>query len=101
MFCSFHSFTNVGGFQGLGHLACRKGVQRAMEYDVFAVGNRVCVISSSPFTGLRGTVRTVNTIATDLEDDEPFCFYQIVLEGTHIREPMWFNYDEVELVGPS
>jgi hypothetical protein len=73
----------------------------AMGDDVFAVGNRVCVTSSSPFRGLRGTVRTVDTIATDLEDEEPFCFYQIVLERTYIREPMWFNYDEVELVGPS
>ena len=79
----------------------RKGVQRAMGYDVFAVGKRVCVTSSSPFRGLRGTVRTVDTIATDLEDEEPFCFYQVVLEGTYIREPMWFNYDEVELVDPS
>ena len=73
----------------------------AMGDDVFAVGNRVCVTSSSPFRGLRGTVRTVDTIATDLEGEEPFCFYQIVLEGSYIREPMWFHYNEVELVGPS
>ncbi len=71
-----------------------------MEYDLCKVGNHVSVTSSSPFRGLRGTVRTVHTIATDREDEEAFCFYQIVLEGAFIREPIWFTYDEVELVGP-
>jgi hypothetical protein len=56
------------------------------------------VTSYSPFRGLRGTIQTVNTIVSDLE--EPFCFYLIALEGTHIREPIWFEYGEVELVAP-
>jgi len=33
--------------------------------------------------------------------DEPFCFYLVALEGLHIKEPMWFEYHEVELVAPS
>lgn len=72
-----------------------------MGYDVFEVGNRVCVTSSSPFRGLKGTVRTVDTVATDLEDEEQFGFYLIDLDGAHIRAPIWFEYDEVALVGPS
>jgi len=40
----------------------------------------------------------VDTISADLE--EPFCFYQIVLEGAYIQEPIWFEYDEVEIIAP-
>ena len=29
---------------------------------------------------------------------EPFCFYQIELEGAFTKEPVWFEYDEVEPV---
>ncbi len=67
-----------------------------MTYHLFPVGSRICVNSYGPFRGLRGTIRTVDTISADF--DEPFCFYQIVLEGAHIQEPIWFQYDEVELV---
>ena len=70
-----------------------------MGDTVFPVGTRVQVISYSPFRGLRGTIRTVNTISDDLE--EPFCFYQIALDGTYIKEPIWFEFDEVELITPS
>ena len=62
------------------------------------VGSLVCVTSYSPFRGLRGTVRSVHTIAADL--DEHFCFYLIALEGAQIKGPIWFEYDEVELVAP-
>jgi hypothetical protein len=72
-----------------------------MGYDVFEVGNRVCVTSSSPFRGLKGTVRTVDAIATDLEDEEQFGFYLIDLDEAHILAAIWFEYDEVALVGPS
>jgi len=27
---------------------------------------------------------------------EPFCFYQVELEGALTKEPVWFEYDEVE-----
>jgi hypothetical protein len=69
-----------------------------MADNVFPVGSRVQVTSYGPFRGLRGTIRAVDPIAVDLE--EPFCFYQITLEGAYIREPIWFAYDEVELVAP-
>lgn len=67
--------------------------------QLFPAGSRVRVISYSPFRGLRGTIRTVDTIA-GLEGNEPFCFYYIELEGAHIKEPIWFEYGEVELVSP-
>ena len=52
--------------------------------------------SYSPFRGLRGTIRRVDTIAADFE--ETFRFYLIALEGSHIQEPIWFEYDEVDIV---
>ncbi len=67
-----------------------------MTHQLFPVGSRIRVNSYGPFRGLRGTIRTVDAISADF--DEPFCFYQIVLEGAHIQEPIWFQYDEVELV---
>lgn len=67
--------------------------------NVFRVDTRVRVTSYGPFRGLTGTIRTVDLISADLE--EPFCFYQIALDGSHIREPIWFEYREVELVAPA
>lgn len=55
--------------------------------------------SYSPFRGLRGTIRKVDTIPQP-DVDEPFCYYRIELEGAQIKEPIWFEYDEVELVSP-
>jgi hypothetical protein len=67
-----------------------------MQYIIFPVGSRVRVTGYSPFRGLRGTILTVDTISAELE--EPFCFYQIKLEGAYIKEPIWFEFDEVELL---
>ena len=67
-----------------------------MTNDVFPPGSRVQVISYGPFRSLKGTVRAVDTIAADLED--PCCFYLIALDRAHVKEPIWFQYDEVELV---
>jgi hypothetical protein len=75
-----------------------KGNAGTMMADVFPVGSRVRVTSYSPFRGLKGTIRTVHTIAPSRENEEPFCFYQVALEGAHVQEPIWFAYDEVELV---
>ncbi|HLQ30482.1 MAG TPA: hypothetical protein VK140_14715 [Ktedonobacteraceae bacterium] len=61
------------------------------------VGSRVCITNYSPFRGLRGTVQTVDTIPHLVE---PNCFYLVRLEGAQIREPVWFEYEEVELVSP-
>ena len=65
-----------------------------MQMSVLPVGSLVDVTSYSPFRGLRGTIRTVDTIPADLE--EPFCFYLVALEGTLIEEPIWFECEEVE-----
>ena len=68
-----------------------------MNNQVLPAGSRVRVISYSPFRGLKGTIRKVDAIP-DLEAGEAFCFYLVELEGTHIKEPIWFECDEVELV---
>jgi hypothetical protein len=68
-----------------------------MMYPIFQTGHRVRIISYGPFRGLIGTIRIVDTIV-DLV--EPFCFYQIDLEGAYTKEPVWFEYDEVEPVSP-
>ena len=52
----------------------------------------------SPFRGLKGTICAVNLI--DIDQDEPFCFYLIALEGVQLKEPIWFEYTEVELITP-
>ena len=70
-----------------------------MTTQVFSAGSRVRVVSYSPFRGLRGTIRTVDNIPHPAVD-EPFCFYHIELEGAHIKEPIWFEHYEVELVSP-
>ena len=64
--------------------------------EFFPVGSRVRITSYGPFRGLKGTVRTVHTITPGGE--EPFCFYQTVLEGVSIGEPIWFENEEVELI---
>ena len=68
-----------------------------MEYNILQVGNRVRVTSYTPFRGLRGTIQTVDAIA-GAEGEELFCYYRIALEGVHIREPIWFEHDEVEII---
>jgi hypothetical protein len=66
------------------------------EQNISPPGSPVQVTSYSPFRGLNGTIQTVDTISDDFE--EPFCFYLVALEGSQIKEPIWFEYDEVELV---
>ena len=66
--------------------------------EVFPIGSRVRVVNYSPFRGLKGTICAVNMIDIDLE--EPFCFYLVALEGVQLKEPIWFEYTEVELVAP-
>ena len=64
--------------------------------NVFFEGSLVRIANYSPFHGRKGIIRTVDCIVDDGE--QPFCFYLVALEGTQIKEPMWFEYDEVELV---
>ena len=68
-----------------------------MNTQVFPRGSRIRVVSYGPFRGLRGTIRTVDAIA---HLDEPFCYYHIELEGALIKEPIWFEQQEVELFAP-
>jgi hypothetical protein len=68
---------------------------KTMKYQIFQSGQRVCITSYGPFRGLKGTIRVVDTIASEAE---PFCFYLIDLEGAQIKEPIWFEYEEVESV---
>ena len=74
------------------------GLERtlSMGSHVFAEGSRVRVITYSPFRGLKGMIRIVHRIAPRVED--PFCFYQIELEGAQVKEPIWFASEEVELL---
>ena len=66
------------------------------EQIIYPSGSPVQVTSYSPFRGLNGTIQAVDTISDDGE--EPFCFYLVDLEGTQLKEPMWFENDEVELI---
>ncbi|HEX6552121.1 MAG TPA: hypothetical protein VF026_05110 [Ktedonobacteraceae bacterium] len=63
----------------------------------FPVGSRVRVTSYSPFRGLEGTIRMVDSIADGME--ETFCFYLVALQGARISEPVWFEHHEVESIG--
>jgi hypothetical protein len=68
-----------------------------MNNQALPVGSRVRVISYGPFGGLKGTIRKVDTIP-GLKADEDFCFYLVELDGTYIKEPIWFECDEIELL---
>jgi hypothetical protein len=67
-----------------------------MGVNVLPNASLVRITNYSPFRGLRGTIRRVHAISVDLE--EPFCFYLIAVEGVQIKEPLWFEYDETEVV---
>ena len=68
-----------------------------MESEVFSVGSRVQILSSGPLKGRRGTIQTVHCLPP-LE--KPLCFYRIVLEGTYLKQAMWFGAEEVRLLSP-
>jgi hypothetical protein len=69
-----------------------------MNNQALPPGSRVRLVSYGPFQSSKGTIRKVDTIA-GLEAGEAFCFYLVELDGTHNKEPIWFEYDEVELAG--
>ncbi len=78
----------------------KKGVLRTVKFALFDVGSRIRVTSYCPFRGLTGTVKTVDVIA---QGSQPYglgpqCFYLIDLEGAFIKEPVWFENEEVESV---
>ena len=74
-------------------------VRHSMAYRVLTVGSRVRVTSYGPFREQWGTIREVHTIVADLE--EPFCYYLIAFDGSQKKEPIWFDYSEVELITSS
>jgi hypothetical protein len=63
---------------------------------IYPPGSLVQVTNYGPFRGMNGTIESVDTISDDRE--ELFCFYLVALEGTQLHEPMWFEYDEIDLV---
>ena len=70
-----------------------------MSYRVLPVGSRVRVTSYGPFREQWGTICDVHTIAAEME--EPFCYYLIELDSSQNKEPLWFDYSEVELITSS
>ncbi|HZR41117.1 MAG TPA: hypothetical protein VFB12_13420 [Ktedonobacteraceae bacterium] len=66
-----------------------------MEANKLTVGDRVYVVCYGPFRGLRGTIRKVHSIDKLEENETDFLFYQVDLEGAYIREPVWFQNEEV------
>ncbi|HEU5376831.1 MAG TPA: hypothetical protein VFV38_15455 [Ktedonobacteraceae bacterium] len=73
-----------------------KEVQPELKHVVIPSRSRIRVTHYGPFRGMKGTIQAVDTIDDDLE--EPFCFYLVALEGTTLQEPIWFEYDEIELI---
>lgn len=61
----------------------------------FQIGNKIRIVSYNPFRGLTGTIRTIHKMS---DFDEPFCLYLIDLDGSHIKEAVWFHHEEVESV---
>jgi hypothetical protein len=70
-----------------------------MSFCALPVGSRMRVTSYGPFREQWGTVLDVHTIAADLE--EPFCYYLIALDSGQRKEPIWFDYSEVEPITSS
>ena len=68
-----------------------------MDEDVLPIGSHVRVVNDSPFRGHNGTILAIHMIATPGEPT--FCFYLVALEGAQLQEPLWFEYQEVALVG--
>lgn len=66
-----------------------------MKRTVFQVGSRIRIISYNPFRGLKGTIRTVHEMP---DIDVSFCFYLVALEGSYVKEAVWFQYEEIESV---
>jgi hypothetical protein len=88
-------YTDTFGNNGKTNIP-RKEISSMEEQNIYPHGSLVQVTSYSPFRGLNGTIQIVDSISDDLE--EPFCFYLVALEGTQIKEPIWFEHEEVELV---
>ena len=70
-----------------------------LDEDVYPIGSRVRVAHDSPFRGRKGTILAIHMIAAPGEPT--LCFYLVALDGAHLRKPLWFEYQEVALIGTS
>jgi hypothetical protein len=69
-----------------------------METTIITRGTRVQIINYSPFRGLIGTIQMVDTIQVA---DNPYNFYQVVLEASQLTEPLWLEKDELIVIPDS
>ncbi|GCF07955.1 hypothetical protein [Dictyobacter arantiisoli] len=67
-----------------------------MKQGAFQRGSKVRVINYSPFRCLTGIVQEIDKSA-DIEVS--LYFYCIQLDGVNNQGPMWFQHEELELVG--
>ena len=67
-----------------------------MKQTCFPSKSRIQVTNYGPFRGLKGTVQNVDVIIDELNGF--LCFYLVSLEGTHFREPIWFEHNELEFI---
>lgn len=67
-----------------------------MKQVFFPSKSRIQVTSYGPFRGLKGIIQSVDAILDDQE--EPFCFYLVSLEGALLQEPVWFEYHELDFI---
>lgn len=87
-----HTRSNISGIRLMGKERLRAWGKRLAGWQ------SARVTSYGPFRGLKGTIKTVDTIIADFED--PFCFYLVALDGAYIKEHNWFEYHEVEGIDP-
>jgi len=73
------------------------GGQPLLEGSAFPIGSRVRVVNDSPFRELKGTILAIHMIAAPGEPT--FCFYLVALDGAYPRESIWFDSQEIVLVG--
>ena len=73
------------------------GGQYILEDEVLPIGSRVCVANEGPYRGRKGTILAIHMIATPGKPTS--CSYLVALDGAYLREPLWFESQEVALVG--
>jgi len=68
-----------------------------MTAKILKTGDKVCVVNDSPFKGLKGVICEVDLV--DHTEENNFLFYQVSLEYTSMREPIWFQEEEIDALG--
>lgn len=67
-----------------------------MNNILLQFGNRVRVTHYGPRRGMEGTIKAVETVSNDLE---AYRFYLVILDGLILQEPIWFEAQEIAIVG--